>query len=77
MAEKETFYATEVCSIFSESASQQSAVLKGLKGGLESPLLWGPILGISAVLAGIHLPVVVASCFELIGSTPRVCPFLP
>src|SRR5262249_31981457 len=48
--------------------SQPSAVVTGLKAGLKSPLLWGPILGISVVLAGLHLPVVVASCFELIGS---------
>jgi len=35
---------------------------------LKSPLLWGPILGISVVLVGIELPRVVASCLELIGS---------
>lgn len=49
-------------------ASQPSAFLTGLKAGLQSPLLWAPILGIAVVLAGIHLPAVVASCFELIGS---------
>jgi malonate transporter len=49
-------------------ASQPSAILTGLKAGLQSPLLWAPILGIAVVLAGIHLPAVVASCFELIGS---------
>jgi len=48
--------------------SEPNAVLEGLNAGLQSPLLWGPILGISVVLIGIHLPVVVASCFELIGS---------
>src|ERR1700677_1363016 len=48
--------------------SKPSAVLTGLNAGLKSPLLWGPILGISVVLVGIHLPRVVASCFELIGS---------
>jgi malonate transporter and related proteins len=49
-------------------ASKPNAVLTGLKSGLQSPLLWGPILGISVVLVGIHLPRVVASCLELIGS---------
>src|ERR1700720_4108573 len=49
-------------------ASQRNPVLTGLNAGLKSPLLWGPILGISVVLVGIHLPRVVASCFELIGS---------
>jgi malonate transporter and related proteins len=48
--------------------SKSSPVLTGLNAGLKSPLLWGPILGIGVVLAGIHLPRVVASCFELIGS---------
>jgi malonate transporter and related proteins len=48
--------------------SKPSAVLTGLNTGLKSPLLWAPILGIAVVLAGIHLPAVVASCFELIGS---------
>jgi malonate transporter and related proteins len=47
--------------------SKASAVLTGISG-LKSPLLWGPILGIAVVLASIHLPAVVASCFELIGS---------
>jgi malonate transporter len=49
-------------------ASQPSAIIKGLSAGLKSPLLWGPILGITVVLVGIHLPIVAASCFELIGS---------
>src|SRR6202049_3134543 len=49
-------------------ASKSSAVLAGLNAGLKSPLLWAPILGIAVVLASIHLPAVVASCFELIGS---------
>ena len=48
--------------------SKPSAVLTGLNAGLKSPLLWAPILGIAVVLASIHLPAVVASCFELIGS---------
>lgn len=49
--------------------SKASPVLAGLNAGLQSPLLWGPILGIAVVLAGIHLPAVVAASFELIGST--------
>lgn len=48
--------------------SKPSPVLTGLSAGLKSPLLWGPILGIAVVLAKIHLPAVMASCFELIGS---------
>jgi malonate transporter and related proteins len=48
--------------------SKPSAILTGLSAGLKSPLLWAPILGIAVVLASIHLPTVVASCFELIGS---------
>src|ERR1700726_3273482 len=48
--------------------SQPSAVLTGLNAGLKSPLLWAPILGIAVVLVSIHLPAVVAACFELIGS---------
>jgi predicted permease len=43
-------------------------VVIGLKGGLKSPLLWGPVLGIAVVLARVHLPPVVVSSFELIGS---------
>jgi malonate transporter len=48
--------------------SKPSAVLTGLNAGVKSPLLWAPILGIAVVLLTIHLPVVVSSCFELIGS---------
>lgn len=48
--------------------SKPSPVLTGLMAGLKSPLLWGPILGIIVVLAKVHLPSVVAACFELIGS---------
>src|SRR5258708_1711336 len=48
--------------------SQPSPIITGLNAGLKSPLLWAPILGITVVLLGIHLPAVVASCFELIGS---------
>jgi len=51
------------------SLTRQNPVLNGLKAGFQSPLLWAPILGIAIVLAGYHLPKVVASCFELIGST--------
>jgi malonate transporter and related proteins len=48
--------------------SKPSAIVTGLNAGLKSPLLWGPILGIAVVLLSIHLPAVVAACFELIGS---------
>lgn len=48
--------------------SKPSPVGVGLKGGLKSPLLWGPVLGIAIVLARAHLPPVVVSSFELIGS---------
>jgi malonate transporter len=44
-------------------------ILTGLSAGLESPLLWAPILGVALVLAGVHLPRVVDACFQLIGST--------
>jgi malonate transporter len=47
---------------------KRSAILTGLDAGLKSPLLWAPIIGIAVVLASIHLPGVVASCLELIGS---------
>jgi malonate transporter and related proteins len=49
-------------------SSRQSPVLTGLSSGLKSPLLWGPILGITITLTGHHLPTAVAACFELIGS---------
>jgi len=49
-------------------SSQSSPVLTGLASGLQSPLLWGPILGITLVLARLHLPAILAGCFELIGS---------
>jgi predicted permease len=51
------------------SSTKQNPILTGLSAGLKSPLLWAPILGVAIVLAGFHLPKVVASCFELIGST--------
>jgi predicted permease len=50
------------------SLQTPSPVMVGLGSGLKSPLLWAPILGITVTLAGLHLPVAVASCFELIGS---------
>lgn len=50
-------------------STKQNPILTGLVAGLTSPLLWAPILGIAVVLAGYHLPMVVASSFELIGST--------
>jgi len=48
--------------------AKPNPVLTGLASGLKSPLLWGPILGITLVLAGLHLPAILAGCFELIGS---------
>ncbi len=48
--------------------SKPNPILTGINAGLKSPLLWGPILGIAVVLAKIHLPGVITSCFELIGS---------
>jgi len=51
------------------TSTKQNPILTGLSAGLKSPLLWAPILGVAIVLAGFHLPKVVASCFELIGST--------
>ena len=51
------------------SSTKQNPILTGLGAGLKSPLLWAPILGVAIVLAGLHLPKIVASCFELIGST--------
>jgi predicted permease len=49
-------------------ASSRSPVLTGLGAGLKSPLLWAPILGIMLTLSGHHLPMQLASCFDLIGS---------
>ena len=55
--------------IASSAAKQkQNPILSGIKAGLQSPLLWAPILGIAIVLVGYHLPKVLASSFELIGS---------
>jgi predicted permease len=50
------------------NSSKPSAIVTGLNAGLKSPLLWAPILGIAVVSLSVHLPAVVASCFELIGS---------
>jgi len=50
------------------SSSHRAQVLSGLKSGLQSPLLWGPILGIVVVLVGFRIPKDIASCFEMIGS---------
>ena len=50
------------------SGAKQNPILSGIKAGLQSPLLWAPILGIAIVLAGYHLPKILASSFELIGS---------
>jgi len=48
--------------------AKRSAMVTGLNAGLKSPLLWAPIFGIGVVLSSIHLPPMIASCFELIGS---------
>ena len=50
------------------SSSHRAQVLSGLKSGLKSPLLWGPVLGIVVVLVGLRIPKEVASCFAMIGS---------
>jgi malonate transporter len=50
------------------SSSRRAQVLAGLKSGLKSPLLWGPVLGIVVVLAGLRIPKDIAACFEMIGS---------
>jgi malonate transporter and related proteins len=43
-------------------------VMQGIKGGLLSPLLWGPLLGMAMTLTGIRMPSVMASSLEMIGS---------
>jgi malonate transporter len=50
------------------ASSRRAQVLSGLKSGLRSPLLWGPVLGIVVVLTGLRIPKDVASCFQMIGS---------
>jgi predicted permease len=49
-------------------SSPRAQALSGLKSGVKSPLLWGPVLGIAVVLMGLHIPKPVAACFEMIGS---------
>ena len=58
----------ESASASGSKASRRTQVLTGLKSGLQSPLLWAPVLGIALVLAGLHLPKSVASAFAMIGS---------
>jgi malonate transporter and related proteins len=50
------------------SSSREAQVLSGLKSGVKSPLLWGPVLGIAVVLADLRIPKEIAACFEMIGS---------
>jgi len=50
------------------AASTANPVNAGLKAGLQSPLLWGPLLGIAVVVAKIHVSSVVTSSLELIGA---------
>ena len=50
------------------SASHRAQALSGLKSGLTSALLWGPVLGILVVVVGLHIPKDIASCFEMIGA---------
>jgi malonate transporter and related proteins len=58
----------ESASASGSRASRRIQVLTGLKIGLQSPLLWAPVLGILLVVAGIHLPKEIASALEMIGS---------
>jgi malonate transporter len=62
------FLEIESASSSGSKASRRTQVLTGLKSGLESPLLWAPVLGIALVLVGVHLPKPLASAFEMIGS---------
>jgi malonate transporter len=50
------------------SLSRRAQVLSGVKSGLQSPLLWAPLLGIAMVLADLRIPQDVASCLQMIGS---------
>jgi predicted permease len=50
------------------ATSTSNPVITGLKAGLKSPLLWGPLLGIAVVVAKIHVSSVVTNGLELIGS---------
>jgi malonate transporter len=58
----------ESASASGSKASRRIQVVTGLKIGLQSPLLWAPVLGILLVVAGIHLPKEIASALEMIGS---------
>jgi malonate transporter len=58
----------ESASASGSRASRRIQVETGLKIGLQSPLLWAPVLGILLVVAGIHLPKEIASALEMIGS---------
>ena len=51
------------------TTSTANPVTTGLKAGLKSPLLWGPLLGIAVVVAKVHVSSVVTSSLELIGSS--------
>jgi predicted permease len=51
-----------------QASSGSSPVKAGLKAGLQSPLLWAPVLGILVVLAGLHLPKGISSSLAMIGS---------
>ena len=46
----------------------KSPIVKGLLAGVESPLLWAPILGGALAISGLHLPAVVNSSLNFIGS---------
>jgi len=59
---------TGTAPVSASPASVRAQVLSGLESGLKSPLLWGPVLGIAVVLAGLHIPKPIASCFSMIGS---------
>jgi malonate transporter len=50
------------------ATSKSNPAVAGLKAGLKSPLLWGPLLGIGVVVAKIHVSSAVTSSLELIGS---------
>ncbi len=50
------------------TSSRDAQLIVGLKSGLQSPLLWAPVLGVLVVLVGLHIPKEVASSFEMIGS---------
>jgi len=51
------------------SSTTQNPILIGLSAGLKSPLLWGRPSAFRLCSRAFHLPKVVTSCFELIGST--------